>query len=144
MRRFLVCIAAAVALVLGLFGVAPAYASHSDATGVIQIRKDNSVVASYATTAPQRSGGCDVVVVIDRRRDFNRLFRWCGFTSEFPSVTFTVPAGESFSPFSDCSGPNPAWSVRTFVQLEADGVLATHPSPVVVRLHPVFKRNVTS
>jgi Fe-S cluster biogenesis protein NfuA len=137
MRRLLVC--AAALLVLGVFGAAPARASHGGVVGLVEVARENKVAGVYEGAVACSGSSCSVTVQIPKKRDYNRFLRWCeGVTPT--SVAVTVPANLSFSSAVFCFGPS-SWFVRTDAVLTTDTTgttLATHPSPVAVTV------NVTS
>jgi hypothetical protein len=127
MRRFVICTAAV--LGLALFTTAPAYASHANVQGEIDVFHGTKNVGSFFNRAACTTESCPVTVTL-RKRDYHRFVRWCGSTMD----TVTVPSGQSSS--SDtCAGPS-TWEIVVFAGLlDANfefGV--THPSDVDVTI----------
>jgi hypothetical protein len=126
MKLFVVCSAAAAALVLGIFSAAPAYASHTSAFGSVEFRHKGVEVREYAA-----QGVCTPTCVVElpalQRRDFRRFVRWAGDNV----VAVTVPSGQTGAS-RDFAGPS-TWLLRTSVTLlNSVPAPTTHPSDVVV------------
>ena len=134
MRSFVVSIAAAVALLVGIFAAAPAYASHSAVLGAVQVRHaGNNNVATYLNGVACTGTSCSVTVQITKTRDYKRYLRWC----QGDTFAVTVPANEFSSSNVFCQGPS-TWSIRIFGFLSANTsgtVSATHPSDVVITVN---------
>jgi hypothetical protein len=126
MRRFVVCTAAAAALLLGVFSAAPAYASHESFLANVQIRHKGEIVRQYVAQPQCSATTCAVEFNLDRR-DFRRFMRWTGDTA----VTHTVLSGQTTSVLV-FPGPS-TWSLRTSVLLlDSNVVPTTHVGDVVV------------
>jgi hypothetical protein len=128
MRRFVICVAAV--LGLALFTTTPAYASHANVQGEIDVFHGTKNVGSFFNRAACTTESCPVTVTVSRKRDYNRFVRWCGSTTD----TVTIPSGESFSR-ETCFGPS-TWRILVRADLlDANFDFdATHPSAVDVTI----------
>jgi hypothetical protein len=126
MRRFVICIAAALGLTF--FTVAPASASHANAGGQVFVLHGTKADTAGLNTAPCASNECSVTVTLSNR-DYHRFVRFCGSTVE----TVIVPAGED--DFSvRCEGPS-TWRIIVFgTLLDSNFEFTTHAVDVTVEI----------
>ena len=137
MRSLVVSITAAVALLVGIFAAAPAYASHGAAFGVVSVDHltNRGIRSTFYENAVSCTGtSCSVTVQVSKTRDYNRYLRWCqGVTS----VPVTVLAGDFVSNNVFCQGPS-TWRIRVSGFLSADTTgqtPTTHNSDVAITVN---------
>ena len=119
---------------LVLLGTTPTYADHAYVFGGVTIYRSRSgpTVAEYVSAYTTCTGTSCAVTVSVGKRDYGRVEKWCGATSQ----DVTVSVG-SFGGYVECAGSSPWYLMVHVAMRHVRDNLTTHSEPVVITVNVI-------